>query len=542
MTVINEEGILSLIKYFVAKPESILKGLVRNSRKAKAKNVNITIKDNKLIYTDDGNGIPNYKSLLILGETDWDDETAENEVPASFGFYSLISNAESINLNYGDLVIDCPRFLNDAQYRSTIFDIIKNLPVREGFHFEAVLLPNVSVYNTDSLRYFEDMNIYVNGDKKNTISTKIIKERLKNEFIHTQYEGNHLFISKNIYIYEDSEDMANLRQLIIYKGEPICIAGGDTSYQNNDIIYIIKEGNPLNIQLPFLDGVKQDDKYSRFIEFCKDALSSYVREVIKNKDKVHLKELSVCAGYDVEVLTKAILNNECEGLVLGYTKEQFYDKHVDKILVLTKPERIEEVERVLGSKIVVLKRGSDIEIASNNARISILHKRQLYYPKDEIYTKVIEYLKGVDIINVNKVMFDIPFMSYNRLEDNEYMIGVTPESVSSQFPVIILVKNKDNIANLWPEIKHSKMLYGHILISGSIEEDINWAGQIYNIINDIDEFIRRKYRETEFIISKIWDVIDKYGYSKRISKEKLKLFIEQEIGGRNEKRGRKEAT
>jgi hypothetical protein len=544
MLAINEDRILSLIKYFVAKPESILKELVQNSRRAKAKNVNITLKDDKLIYTDDGNGISSYKSLLVLGETGWDNEIVENETPAGFGFYSLISHAESINLNYGDLIINCPRFLNDAQYRSTILNAVEGLPVREGFHFEAVLLPGTGFdLDSDNLCYFEDMNIYVNGDKKNIFSAEFIAERIENSFIHTQYEGNHLFISKDVYIYGlHNKDMTELKQLIIYKGEPICVSGGSITYPNNDIIYIIKQGNPLNIQLPFRDDIKRDEKYDKFIEFCRDALGSYVQKLVENKDRFHLKERTVGSDYDAEIIRKAILEDKCEGLVLTYTKEQFYNIYADKFLVLTKPEKVEKVEEVLGSKIALLKRGNDFEIASSSIRIGIPCKRWPECSKDKMYTEVIKYLEGIDIININKVMFDIPVVSYNRLKDNEYMIGVTPESVSSWFPVIILIKNKDNIVNLWSEIKHSEILYGHILVSGCVEEDINLKAQVYDIIDDIDKSIHQKYKGTEFIISRIWDVIDKYGYSERINKEKLKLFIEQEIGGRNGERRRKKTT
>jgi len=543
MTVINEERILSLIKYFVAKPDSILKELVQNSRRAKAKNVNITLKDNELIYTDDGNGILSYKSLLVLGETGWDNETVENETPAGFGFYSLISHAESINLNYGDLVIDCPLFLKNAKYRSAMLDNIENLPTREGFHLEATLLPDVRLNGTDdSLCYFEDMNIYVNGDKKNTISAEVIAEQLGDEFIRTQYEGNDLFIKKDIYIYGNQKNIKNLSQLIIYRGEPIHVVREYMEYSDNNIVYIIKQGSPLNIQLPFRDNIKQDDKYDKFIKFCESALSSYVQKLINNKDKFHLRELSVNDDYEAKIIKKAIMNDECEGFLLEYTKDQFYDNYADKFLILTKPEKVEKIEEVLGSKIVILKRKDDFEIASNNARVDISYMGWPIYSQSEAYTKALRYLKGVDVINMNKVMSDIPVISYDRLGNDEYMVGVTPESVSSSFPVTILVKNKDDIIKLWPKIRDSSMLYGHILVSGNIDEDIEWSEQVHEAIDDMDEAISRKYDELGFIVDKVYNIIDGYGYGDKIGKNKIASFIKKEVGEKDGKKRRRKTA
>jgi hypothetical protein len=542
---INEDRVLSLIKYFVAKPESILKELVQNSRRAKAKNVNITLKDNELIYTDDGNGISNYKSLLVLGETSWDNEIVEDETPAGFGFYSLISHAKSIDVNYGDLVIDCPLFLKDSQYRETILNKIESLPIREGFHLEAILLPGVRLNGTDdNLRYFEDMNIYVNGDKKNTISAEVIAEQLGNEFIRTQYEGNDLFIKKGIYIYGNNGNIKNLSQLIIYRGEPIHVGREYIEYSDNNsdnnIVYIIKQGSPLNIQLPFRDNIIRDDKYDKFIKFCKDTLISYAREVIKKKDEYHLKNND--DDDDVYIIMRAMIKNECDGLLLEYTKDNLYNRYGDsKCLILTKPEKIEKIEEILGSKIVMLKRGDDFEIASDKLRIIIPYARQPIHSRRDILAKILKYLKGIDIIHVDTIP-DIPFIPYSKLKHDEYMIGAVPRSTSRTFPVLILVRNENDITKLWPKIKDSKLLYGCILTSAYINDDVDWSEQVYSIIDDIDEAVCRKYDELGFIVNKLYDIIEEYGYGNKISKKKIRAFVEEEVQKGNGSKRRKENT
>ena len=521
MLAINEDRILGLIKYFVAKPDSILKELVQNSRRARAKNVYITLKDGKITYKDDGKGLDSYKPLLTLGDTGWDSDTVETESPAGFGFYSLISHASQININ-NDLSIDCNKFLGNRSYRQTTLEQIENMkPSQEGFYLEATLLPEVELNDYSNLQYFEDMNIYVNNKQVNDFSVSHLKKELGSRYIHTEYEGNDLFINKAFYCEHKNIKYADIA--VIYRGELIRQFYRHLAYLSGaDIIFVIKQGSPLNLQLPFREDIKYDDKYEKLLSYCWNTLEQYANSLIERKYDFHLKEFD--NEVDAKIMKKLILEKKCEGYVLFYAREHFYDRYNDKFMMLLKPENVKIVEKALGCKLAIVKRVSHgvpyFESASDKIRIQVYDG---YWSTTdevkEIYETITRYLQNIDIVDITGHDSTIPVASYDRLKDNEYMVANNPGELDS--PVIILVKNRDNIFKLWNDISGDDLLYGYILNSPFINEEEDWSLQVQDCIEKIGDAIAIRHNKFGYFIDELYGIVEKHGYDKAISRKWL---------------------
>jgi Histidine kinase-, DNA gyrase B-, and HSP90-like ATPase len=63
-----------------------LNELLQNARRAGATTVKMTLSDDRLLtLEDDGTGIAHPQTLLTLGESDWSEETKQQEDPAGMG-------------------------------------------------------------------------------------------------------------------------------------------------------------------------------------------------------------------------------------------------------------------------------------------------------------------------------------------------------------------------------------------------------------------------------------------------------------------------
>jgi hypothetical protein len=84
-------------RLFNASLTDCLNELLQNARRAGASAVKITLFDDRyLIIEDDGTGISNSQTLLTLGESNWSEETQQQESPAGMGIFSLANRAVTI--------------------------------------------------------------------------------------------------------------------------------------------------------------------------------------------------------------------------------------------------------------------------------------------------------------------------------------------------------------------------------------------------------------------------------------------------------------
>lgn len=86
---IHQDAINRVADFFNATIHTISNELLQNSRRAGASRVDITLKDGRITFTDDGAGISDPQTLLAFGLSQWNAETADRENPAGMGVYSL---------------------------------------------------------------------------------------------------------------------------------------------------------------------------------------------------------------------------------------------------------------------------------------------------------------------------------------------------------------------------------------------------------------------------------------------------------------------
>jgi Histidine kinase-, DNA gyrase B-, and HSP90-like ATPase len=74
-----------------------LNELLQNARRANATAVKMTLSDDRqLTIEDDGTGITQPQTLLTLGESNWSEETKQQEDPAGMGVFSLANRNVTI--------------------------------------------------------------------------------------------------------------------------------------------------------------------------------------------------------------------------------------------------------------------------------------------------------------------------------------------------------------------------------------------------------------------------------------------------------------
>ena len=88
---------LGIKRAFTGDIQEVLCELFQNSARAGARNVQITIDDRGFIYQDDGRGLrdrSDFRALLKLGESGWDQRVEDDQRPNGLGIHSLLAHDE----------------------------------------------------------------------------------------------------------------------------------------------------------------------------------------------------------------------------------------------------------------------------------------------------------------------------------------------------------------------------------------------------------------------------------------------------------------
>jgi hypothetical protein len=94
---VSSSTLSKVSRLFNASLTDCLNELLQNARRAGASTVKITLPaDRYLTIEDDGTGISNSQTLLTLGESNWSEETQQQEAPAGMGIFSLANRAVTI--------------------------------------------------------------------------------------------------------------------------------------------------------------------------------------------------------------------------------------------------------------------------------------------------------------------------------------------------------------------------------------------------------------------------------------------------------------
>jgi glucose-6-phosphate-specific signal transduction histidine kinase len=87
---VSQATLSKVSRLFNSSLTDCLNELLQNARRANATAVKITLSDDhQLTIEDDGTGITQPQTLLTLGESDWSEETKQQEDPAGMGIFSL---------------------------------------------------------------------------------------------------------------------------------------------------------------------------------------------------------------------------------------------------------------------------------------------------------------------------------------------------------------------------------------------------------------------------------------------------------------------
>jgi len=279
--VINEDRMLKLVHNFFEHPATLITELVQNAVRAKARKIDINIKDGTLVVCDDGNGCDSHEPLLTLAESCWDAEVEENEQPAGWGLFVLYCLAEKVSLTsrFGTLTIDTALFFNDAAYRERALstgELVDTSKTAEGFTISATMdsrkMKQIAGISHKRLQYFP-IDITLNG---NSVVRESVAREYKDYPIKTQYMGNDVFINpKRIYTLADWLQSLD----VVWYG--ILIPG--ERYSGNRGVINVTQGTPLTPVLPFRTTIKQDEKFTEFGEFARQKIVEYCTEKINSK-------------------------------------------------------------------------------------------------------------------------------------------------------------------------------------------------------------------------------------------------------------------
>jgi hypothetical protein len=277
---INEEKLFKLLPYFFDRPSAVLVEIAQNAHRSGAAKLAVTLKGTALEVEDDGDGMDNPRALVCLAESDWPSEVMENQMPAGWGLFFLMSVSETITYTslFGTLTIDCKRFLNEAPYRDNVVNLVDgSTKTEKGFRIKARLVDGVFksvayLQVLDGLSYFP-MTITMNGS---LIKRKNLSEVCKNYPIKTSYMGNAVYVNPKGAMFLGWLDSFLDHVSLVWYGIPLNVTG-----YLHDVAVEVSEGDPLTPVLPYRTSIKHDEKAERFLGFVRKEVSGWCIEQIR---------------------------------------------------------------------------------------------------------------------------------------------------------------------------------------------------------------------------------------------------------------------
>src|SRR5258708_33872150 len=107
-------------RLFLNSNTSIWTELLQNSRRAGATLIDVSIQDggeNSSIVTmhDNGHGVDDFRKLLTLGQSGWDEATQQREDPAGMGLFALCRSKGKVHSGNRRMKISRPGFLGESE-------------------------------------------------------------------------------------------------------------------------------------------------------------------------------------------------------------------------------------------------------------------------------------------------------------------------------------------------------------------------------------------------------------------------------------------
>ncbi|MBW4422684.1 MAG: hypothetical protein KME13_26330 [Myxacorys californica WJT36-NPBG1] len=147
---ISPQILTKVTRLFNGGLEDIVNELFQNARRAGATQVEVILTQlGTLLIEDDGCGIENPKTLLSLGQSEWDAKVVESEDPAGMGIFSLANRGATIASHNWHVHLDPEHFSGQA------IAIVQSTEARVGTRIEfpltAAELRSFEVWRSQSL-------------------------------------------------------------------------------------------------------------------------------------------------------------------------------------------------------------------------------------------------------------------------------------------------------------------------------------------------------------------------------------------------------
>jgi len=282
MAMINENKLFKLLPYFFDNPDKVILELAQNACRANATRFDISLKDGVLTVSDDGCGIDDPRSLVVLAESDWNGQVEAEQMPAGWGLFFLYSLAETVELKstFGALRLNCSEFLSNADYREKVLDLVDGKKTYNGTHVSAVLKKGIEI--DEEILGFFPLDVFLNGQPvvKRTPESLLYGAGL---ILRTSYRGNDVFV-----LLEGPHTLSNTS--VIWYGVPI---HGRRTYPYTTVVINVTEGMPLTPVLPYRNEIQENDKYEAFLKFVHAEVENYCVERINAVDWKK-EEVEIC--------------------------------------------------------------------------------------------------------------------------------------------------------------------------------------------------------------------------------------------------------
>jgi hypothetical protein len=277
---INEEKLFKLLPYFFDRPSAVLLEIAQNAHRSGATRLAVALKGTNLEVEDDGSGADNPRALVCLAESDWPSEVTENQMPAGWGLFFLMSVSETVSYTslFGTLTVDCKRFLDESSYRDDLLNLVDGSARTErGFRIKARLVDGVFksvayMQVLDGLSYFP-MSVTLNGS---LVKRKKLSDACKNYAIKCSYMGNAVYVDPKGGMFLGSLDSFLNHVSLVWYGIPLNVTG-----YLHDVAIEVREGDPLTPVLPYRTSIKHDEKAERFLEFVRKEVAGWCIEQIR---------------------------------------------------------------------------------------------------------------------------------------------------------------------------------------------------------------------------------------------------------------------
>ena len=291
-TLVNPDRIRSSIKrLFRNRIDELLSELFQNSQRSRATTVDIVTTENTFTIHDNGhgllNGIDGFHTLLTLAESNFDNDTIEDQDPMGLGIVSLLTHDQVKEVTFSsghlELTINTDLWWNDPDYYSRWFTRLVTLeqPVG-GLRITVTCSPELvkalisALEPKDRLYSFSDevcmssspaqgyegiLNITLNSAQ--ICTTLPSWTTLTDRLVSTTYKGCRLDIGY----------AQNHRSSILWYGQLIILRGLANCFQFH---LDVKSGRPINPLSPSRAGIIQDAAYHELLLFIKAELFKFV--------------------------------------------------------------------------------------------------------------------------------------------------------------------------------------------------------------------------------------------------------------------------